>query len=106
MAREQETTAQPWGTSDELLLACAVNRHGTRSWDGVAMELQNRRSVALGWLTPQLCKDKFGDLKRRFMSQNDADSSASSLVPMVDQLRQIRVEELRREVQRSDDSIM
>ncbi|GLT82320.1 hypothetical protein SLE2022_007100 [Rubroshorea leprosula] len=106
MAREQETTAQPWGTLDELLLACAVNRHGTKSWESVAVELQNRRSDALGWLTPQLCKDKFSDLKRRFMSQNDADSSASSLVPMVDQLRRIRVEELRREVQQSDDSIV
>ncbi|GKU94161.1 hypothetical protein SLEP1_g7689 [Rubroshorea leprosula] len=106
MATEQQTTAQPWGTLEELLLACAVNRHGTKSWDTVAMELHNRRRSAVAWLTPQRCKEKFNDLKRRFMSQNDADSSSSSLVPLVDQLRRIRVEELRREVQRRDNSIL
>ncbi|GLT76559.1 hypothetical protein SLA2020_482120 [Shorea laevis] len=106
MATEQQTTAQPWGTLEELLLASAVNRHGTKSWDCVATELHNRRSSAVAWLTPQRCKEKFNDLKRRFMSQNDADSSSSSLVPLVDQLRRIRVEELRREVQRRDNSIL
>ncbi|EOY32463.1 DNA-binding bromodomain-containing protein, putative isoform 1 [Theobroma cacao] len=100
MAREHETSAQPWGTLEELLLACAVNRHGTKSWDSIALELQNRRTSSS--FTPQLCKDKFFDLKRRFISPNDAASSSS----LVDQLRRIRVEELRREVQRRDVSIV
>ncbi|XVF04611.1 hypothetical protein REPUB_Repub05bG0099200 [Reevesia pubescens] len=113
MAREHVTSAQPWGTLEELLLACAVNRHGTRSWDSIALELQNRRissssscysssSSLLPSFTPQLCKDKFFDLKRRFISPNQAVSSSS----LVDHLRRIRVEELRREVQQRDVSIV
>lgn len=105
MAKEDETSAQPWGTLEELLLACAVNRHGTESWDCIAMEVQNR-TTTLRSLTTQNCIDKFNDLKRRFMPpQNDA-ASDTSLVYMVDELRRIRVEELRREVQRYDVSIV
>ncbi|XP_022753538.1 uncharacterized protein LOC111301820 [Durio zibethinus] len=107
MAREHKTSAQLWGTLEELLLACAVNRHGTNSWDSIALELQNRRicsssSSLLPSFTPQLCQDKFMDLKRRFISPNDAAFSSS----LVDQLRRIRVEELRREVQQRDVSIV
>ncbi|KAF2317648.1 hypothetical protein GH714_039474 [Hevea brasiliensis] len=96
MAREHQRIAQPWGTLEELLLACAVNRHGTQSWDSVAVEVQNR-TTTLSSLTSQHCIDKFNDLKRRFMPSND---TSASLVSMVDELRRIRVEELRREVQR------
>ncbi|GMJ07115.1 hypothetical protein like AT3G57980 [Hibiscus trionum] len=98
MATEHEPTAPPWGTLEELLLVCAVNRHGTKSWDSIALELQSRRIS----FTPQLCKDKFFDLKRRFVSPTSADSSST----LVDQLRRIRVEELRREVQQRDVSIV
>ncbi|XWS71103.1 hypothetical protein CRYUN_Cryun03dG0109300 [Craigia yunnanensis] len=62
---------------------------------------KNRRissSSLLSSFTPQLCKDKFFDLKRRFISPNDAASSSN----LVDQLRRIRVEELRQEVQQRD----
>ncbi|KAG6682953.1 hypothetical protein I3842_13G168600 [Carya illinoinensis] len=108
MARQHEATALPWGTLEELLLASAVNRHGTASWDSIAIELQNRSSSLPSLLpltlTPQYCRDKFYDLKRRFLPQQDDESA--SLVPMVDELRRIRVEELRREVQRRDDSIV
>lgn len=107
MARERHGTTsqqqQQWGTLEELLLACAVNRHGTRSWDSIAMEVQNRSS-ALSSLTPQSCRDKFNEIRRRFTVKNGAEST--SLVPLVDQLRQIRVQELRAEVQRRDVSIV
>ncbi|OMO88384.1 hypothetical protein CCACVL1_08419 [Corchorus capsularis] len=106
MAGEHETSAHPWGTLEELLLASAVNRHGTKSWDSIALELQTRRnsvsSSSSSSFTPQLCKDKFFDLKRRFISPNEAASSSG----LVDQLRRIRVEELRREVQQRDVSIL
>lgn len=106
MAKEHQTSAQPWGTLEELLLACAVNRHGPESWDSIAMEVQNRNSsVSPAFLTPQNCRDKFHDLKRRFMSKNDDDDSACSLL-VVDELKRIRVEELRREVRRRDVSIV
>lgn len=101
MAREHETSAQPWGTLEELLLVSAVNRHGTKSWDSVAMEVQSRSSSAV--LTAQNCRDKFDDLKRRFVSQND---TTHGLAPMVDELRRLRVEELRSEVRRRDVSIV
>ncbi|POO01315.1 Octamer-binding transcription factor [Trema orientale] len=102
MAREHETSVQPWGTLEELLLACAVNRHGTESWDSIAMELANRTTSAA--LTPDSCRHKFDDLKRRFMPPNDDESA--SFLPMVDELKKIRVEELRREVRRRDVSIV
>lgn len=102
MAMEHQSTVQPWGTLEELLLACAVNRHGTQCWDSIAVEVQNR-TTNLSSLTSQNCIDKFNDLKRRFMPPND---TSSSLVPMVDELRRIRMEELRREVQRHDMSIV
>ncbi|PON48819.1 Octamer-binding transcription factor [Parasponia andersonii] len=102
MAREHETSVQPWGTLEELLLACAVNRHGTESWDSIAMELANRTTSAA--LTPDSCRHKFDDLKRRFMLPNDDESA--SFLPMVDELKKIRVEELRREVRRRDVSIV
>ncbi|KAK8601933.1 hypothetical protein V6N12_051755 [Hibiscus sabdariffa] len=101
MATEHEPTSRPWGTLEELLLVCAVNRHGTKSWDSVALELQTRR-ISSSPFTPQLCRDKFFDLKRRFLSPTTADSSST----LVDQLRRIRVEELRREVQQRDVSIV
>ncbi|CAK7339217.1 unnamed protein product [Dovyalis caffra] len=73
----------PWGTLEELLLASAVNRHGTDSWDSIAME--------------------FNDLKRRFGFTTLRNDTASSLV---DELRKLRVDELRREVHRRDASIV
>lgn len=103
MAREHETSVQPWGTLEELLLACAVNRHGTKSWDSIAMEVQNRTSSA--FLTPENCRHKFDDLKRRFMMSGKDDDEKSSST-MVDQLKKIRMDELRREVRRRNDSIV
>ena len=109
MGREHGTSVQPWGTLEDLLLACAVIRHGTASWDSVAMELQNRSSsssssataTAMLGITPLYCKDKFDDLKRRFMARNDDESGR-----IAEELRRIRVEELKREVRRRDDSIV
>ena len=103
MAKEHETSVQPWGPLEELLLACAVNRHGTKSWESIAMEVANR-TTSTSFLTPDNCKHKFDDLKRRFTSQNDDESA--SFVLMVDELKKVRVEELRREVRRHDVSIV
>ncbi|KAJ7957421.1 putative DNA binding protein [Quillaja saponaria] len=103
MNREHEISVQLWGTLEELLLASAVTRHGTKNWDSIAMEVQNRSSI-LSSLTPQNCCDKFNDLRQRYMSLNKDESTI--LVSMVDELRRIRMEELRREVQRRDISIV
>ncbi|PSR84543.1 Bromodomain-containing protein [Actinidia chinensis var. chinensis] len=107
--REPET---PWGTWEELLLACAVHRHGANRWDSVAIEIQKRSSTAsLGHLlTPYHCERKYHDLKRRYTPQNDAASPAEACdansVPWLDELRKLRVAELRREVERYDLSIV
>ncbi|KAK9273242.1 hypothetical protein L1049_018049 [Liquidambar formosana] len=119
MAKENDTTTTTknedehdltWGTLEELLLACAVNRHGTKRWDSVVMEIQSRSSN-LPSLTPHNCKQKFHDLMRRFIDGFDGtdrcdESEMERLVPMVDELRRLRVAELRREVQRRDVSIV
>ncbi|XP_027341321.1 bromodomain adjacent to zinc finger domain protein 1A isoform X2 [Abrus precatorius] len=106
---------QVWGTWEELLLACAVNRHGFKDWDTVAMEVQSRTTRLLA--TARHCEQKFHDLNRRFADQcNDdvpppcqngaAAGDNSDHVPWLDELRKLRVAELRREVQRRDVSIL
>lgn len=99
-----------WGTLEELLLACAVTRHGTSSWDSVAMEVQTRSPLAARpGLTPHSCRLRFRDLHRRFSStggeEEEEDPDASAAEGWVDELRRLRVAELRRDVERCDLSI-
>ncbi|RWW14777.1 hypothetical protein GW17_00021431 [Ensete ventricosum] len=98
-----------WGTWEELLLACAVNRHGTRRWDAVSMEIQSR-TTASHLVTPQGCRQRFRDLQRRFGAGrdndgSDADPDPPADFPLLEELRKLRVAELRRELQRCDLSI-
>ncbi|RRT38774.1 hypothetical protein B296_00047312 [Ensete ventricosum] len=100
-----------WGTWEELLLAFAVSRHGTRSWDSVAMEIQSRSPFS-HLLTPQSCRRRYRDLKLRFAGpggeegrheDDEGEEAGSSVeVPWVEELRKLRVAELRREVERYD----
>lgn len=97
---------QTWGTWEELLLACAVHRYGADSWDSVAMEVQ-KRSSTLSSLTPLSCKQKYIDLRSRFARNDNApigddDKATTEIgnVPWLEELRQLRVAELRREVER------
>ncbi|KAA8518258.1 hypothetical protein F0562_015859 [Nyssa sinensis] len=113
--REKETS---WGTWEELLLACAVNRHGTKSWDSVAIEIQKRSSTSTlqHLLTPQNCKHKYHDLKRRYTNKenqndvvskpDDSDDVKTEIIPWLDELRKLRVAELKRELERYDLSIV
>ncbi|XP_057547910.1 uncharacterized protein LOC130826308 [Amaranthus tricolor] len=94
------TTSSSWGTLEELLLACAVHRYGTNSWDSIARELQNRTTFSL---TPHICQQKYRDIKRRFSSD---EKSAGDSNHCLDELRRLRVAELRRELQRYDLSIV
>jgi hypothetical protein len=102
-----------WGTWEELLLACAVNRHGFKDWDTVAMEVQSRTNRPTLLATAHHCEQKFHDLNRRFTDevpppQQNGDSADvdSDHVPWLEKLRKQRVVELRRDVQRSDASIL
>lgn len=108
-------TKTTWSTWEELLLAFAVKRHGLKDWESVAMELQTRSSLPGLW-TAQICKDKYRDLRRRFMNSyndsydekiidQDVDGNGDVLIPWIEELRQLRVAELKQEVQRYDLSI-
>uniref|UniRef100_A0ACD5XX77 Uncharacterized protein n=1 Tax=Avena sativa TaxID=4498 RepID=A0ACD5XX77_AVESA len=109
-----------WGTLEELLLACAVSRHGTASWESVATEVQTRSPLAARpRLTPRSCRLRFHHLHRRFSvvavgggggaeeeGHGEAeDLGASAADAWLDELRRLRVAELRREVERCDLSI-
>ncbi|MED6173714.1 hypothetical protein PIB30_062244 [Stylosanthes scabra] len=115
--QNQHQHHQVWGTWEELLLASAVNRHGFKDWDTVAMEVQSRTSVPNLQATARHCEQKFHDLNLRFADQCNeaitpllqngvAAGDNSDHVPWLDELRKLRVAELRREVQRSDVSIL
>uniref|UniRef100_A0ACD6AM69 Uncharacterized protein n=1 Tax=Avena sativa TaxID=4498 RepID=A0ACD6AM69_AVESA len=99
-----------WGTLEELLLACAVRRHGTASWESVAMEVQSRRRPsAAARLSPNSCRLRYGLLHRRFAAGTNEDGEGeqpeAAADAWVEELRKLRVAELRREVERYDLSI-
>nr|XP_016456285.1 PREDICTED: uncharacterized protein LOC107780269 [Nicotiana tabacum] len=120
MEKESGTTktTTTWSTWEELLLAFAVKRHGLNDWESVAMELQSRSSLP-ALLTAQICKDKYRDLRRRFINKNNSyhdeqfndviddglDGDGDVTIPWIEELRQLRVAELKQEVQRYDLSI-
>ncbi|KAJ1434780.1 SANT/Myb domain [Sesbania bispinosa] len=83
-----------WGTWEELLLGGAVLRHGTRNWNVVAAELR-ARTLSPYTYTPEVCKAKYEDLQRRY----------SGSKAWFEELRKRRVEELKRALELSEDSI-
>ncbi|KAI3830143.1 hypothetical protein L1987_04277 [Smallanthus sonchifolius] len=104
------TAAAVWGTWEELLLAYAVNRYGTKSWDSISSELRKRSSAPIH-LTPHHCEQKYGELKRRFNQSDDNDvnmddgsdaTTTTTAVPWLEELRKLRVLELQRELQNYD----
>ncbi|KAL3623785.1 hypothetical protein CASFOL_032601 [Castilleja foliolosa] len=105
---ENDDVSPSWGTWEELILAFAVNRHGTAYWDPIASELQKRTTNPNLSFTAQNCRLKYLDLRRRFVAapNDDVDGGKSSVeesaAPLLEELRKLRVAELRREVQRYD----
>ncbi|KAL6509093.1 hypothetical protein OROGR_023200 [Orobanche gracilis] len=107
---KDDDVSPSWGTWEELILAFAVNRHGTASWDSIASELRKRTSDPKFSLTARNCRSKYLDLRRRFevAPGDDFDggggksSVEESAAPLLEELRKLRVAELRREVQRYD----
>ncbi|CAA7021607.1 unnamed protein product [Microthlaspi erraticum] len=100
--------SQVWGTWEELVLTCAVERHGDTDWDSIAKEVGSRSSLSAS--APN-CRLKYQDLKRRFQDSGGGDgegdgNSEVGEITWLEELRSIRVAELRREVQRCDDSIL
>ncbi|KAJ4905347.1 DNA-binding bromodomain-containing protein [Raphanus sativus] len=106
--------SQVWGTWEELLLTCAVKRHGSKDWDSVAKEVVSRSSLNA---SAPSCRLKYQDLKRRFQDSVDDDDDGrgnngavaediDGEIPWLEQLRSLRMAELRRDVQRCDESIL
>ncbi|KAK4347110.1 hypothetical protein RND71_033449 [Anisodus tanguticus] len=83
-----------WGTWEELILGGAVRRHGTRDWNVVASELR-ARTIYLYCFTPEACKARYEELRKRY----------SGCTAWFEELRKRRVEELKRELVRSESSI-
>ncbi|XP_047337725.1 uncharacterized protein LOC124941441 [Impatiens glandulifera] len=103
--REEEEEIQlTWGTWEELLLASAVHRHGINCWDSVAYEIRKRITVPGHLLTPINCERRYLDLRRRYTPGDDEDR-ADTEIPWLEELRKLRVAELRKEVERYDISI-
>ncbi|XP_010469232.1 PREDICTED: bromodomain-containing protein bet-1-like isoform X1 [Camelina sativa] len=111
--------SQVWGTWEELVLTCAVKRHAFTDWDSVAKDVQSRSRNSL-IASAINCRLRYQDLKRRFEDSVDggegnreaavvaaaAEDDEVGEIPWLDQLRSLHVAELRREVQRRDDSIL
>ncbi|KAH0454303.1 hypothetical protein IEQ34_016227 [Dendrobium chrysotoxum] len=83
-----------WGTWEELILGGAVLRHGTADWTAVATELQNRTAFP-DLFTPQVCEAKYEDLQERYCGCD----------AWFEELRSQRVAELKKELEKSEDSI-
>ncbi|KAH9624251.1 hypothetical protein KSS87_016054 [Heliosperma pusillum] len=95
-----------WGTYEELLLACAVNRHGTNTWDSIANEIHIRRRFNNPfYFSPETCRRKYVDLKRRFTADHDGHSDSNRL-RIVEELRKLRVQQLKRDLYNHDVSIV
>lgn len=111
---DEEDEEEVWGTLEELLLVCAVNRHGSKSWDSIAKELQKRmkhssyneekNKESLCLLSSENCEKKYVHLKRRFRYEDEEKND--DVLRMVDELKKLRVQELKRQVHRHDVSIV
>ncbi|KAI3466664.1 hypothetical protein Pfo_023327 [Paulownia fortunei] len=89
-----EAVTVGWGTWEELILGCAVLRHGTQDWNVVASELRARTLFPCTF-TPQVCKARYEELQKRY----------SGSTAWFEELRKRRVAELKRELAKSEDSI-
>nr|CAD1819342.1 unnamed protein product [Ananas comosus var. bracteatus] len=86
--------ASRWGTWEELLLGGAVLRHGAAAWDAVAAELRSRTPFPT-LFSPQECEVKFAEVQERYCGCD----------AWYEELRKQRVAELRRELEKSENSI-
>ncbi|XP_047308468.1 uncharacterized protein LOC124911967 [Impatiens glandulifera] len=87
-----------WGTWEELVLGGAVVRYGTQAWDVVSSELRARIRTPNHpyiFFTPQVCKAKYEDLQQQY----------SGCTAWFEELRKKRVDQLKLELEKSEESI-
>ncbi|WOG85218.1 hypothetical protein DCAR_0104406 [Daucus carota subsp. sativus] len=83
-----------WGTWEELVLGSAVLRHGNKDWNVIASELRVRTVYPFSF-TPEACKAKYKDLRRRY----------SGCKAWFEELRRCRMKELKLELKKTAESI-
>ncbi|KAI3676761.1 hypothetical protein L1987_86374 [Smallanthus sonchifolius] len=83
-----------WGTWEELILGGAVLRHGTGDWDVISSELRTR-TVFPFYFTPEACRARYEDLQHRY----------TGCKYWYDELRERRVAELKRALEKSEESM-
>ncbi|XP_078438863.1 uncharacterized protein LOC144709254 [Wolffia australiana] len=93
-----------WSTREDLLLVCAAKLHGTKNWRLVATEIQPRIEPP-AIVDPQTCERRFLALRRRFKPENREIDGGDDCALLLEELRKLRVAELRREVESHDESI-
>ncbi|KAI5079862.1 hypothetical protein GOP47_0005341 [Adiantum capillus-veneris] len=95
----------PWGTWEDLLLASAVLRHGMDNWTTVSCELQARAFlVPPSSFSAEACKVRFWILNGRFSSCNSG-TIRDGKIPWFEEVRKLRVAQLKRELEHYDGSI-
>ncbi|MCO5579815.1 hypothetical protein L7F22_033677 [Adiantum nelumboides] len=95
----------PWGTWEDLLLASAVLRHGIDNWISVSCELQARAFlVPPSLFSAEACKVRFRILNGRFSSSSSG-TIRDGKIPWFEEVRKLRVAQLKRELERYDGSI-
>lgn len=103
---EEEVKNMMWGTWEELLLAGAVERHGTKNWELISQELR-ARTVYVS--SPEACKAKYDALRWRFnghASENPDHSHDDGNTMLLEILRARRINELKtKEIPLKNDSI-
>lgn len=97
------TNKSKWGTWEELVLGSAVKKHGADNWDRVSLELQARK-LSPYVFSSEDCKAKYHALQGRFKSIHG--NSCSNSLPWLEELRKLRVAQLKRELERYDGSIV
>lgn len=108
MADDQSSPPCSWGTWEELLLACAVKKHGTDQWTLVSAELQSRScslSAPPSCFTPEACRSEYYAIKDRYSRDHYRRGDLADDMPWFEELRKLRVAELRREVEHYNSSI-
>ncbi|GJV66693.1 DNA-binding bromodomain-containing protein [Tanacetum coccineum] len=94
-----------WGTAEELLLASAVNRYGTKNWELIASEIKIRTASNQIYFTPVHCQQKYKELKRRFNDDNDDVTDDVITIPWLDDLKKQRIVWLQNHLQNLDPRI-
>ncbi|KAL3684209.1 hypothetical protein R1sor_002231 [Riccia sorocarpa] len=98
-----------WGTCAELLLVSAVRKHGPLNWKLVALELKARAlllNTSPSCFSEEACRGKYNVLKGKFAStSNMGDAVGFDGGVLVEELRKLRMSDLKQELQQYDSSI-